>query len=280
MVLLLTYSIKNNMKKILFLLLAVFILNSCAKNGISGRKQTKLINEQQLQTMALQEYRSFLSSAKVVTNNTNRDAEMVRRVGSRISTAVTTYYTGLGKGNLFEGYNWEFNLVDAKDVNAWCMPGGKVVVYTGLLPITQNEAALAVVMGHEIAHALLTHGNERMSNAMLAQLGQIAGNVALANDPRAVQTFDQLYGIGAQAGVLLPYQRKQELEADRYGLRFAAMAGYNPRESVPLWQRMEAASAGAQRPPAWLSTHPAEQDRITQLNKYMDEALGFYKPVR
>ncbi len=265
---------------ILILLAATTLLQSCAKNAISGRRQSKLMSEVQLQQMALQEYKSFLSSAKVVTNTTDRDAEMVRRIGNRIAASVTQYYTEQGKANLFAGYQWEFNLVNSADVNAWCMPGGKVVVYTGLLPVTQNEAALAVVMGHEIAHALLTHGNERISNAMLAQLGQVAGNVALANNPQAVSIFDQLYGIGSQAGVLLPFGRKQEYEADRFGLRFAAMAGYNPRESIPLWQRMEAAgSKSGQKPPEWLSTHPSEQNRIVQLNKFMDEALTYYKPM-
>jgi predicted Zn-dependent protease len=267
------------MFKIFLLSVITIIVASCAKNAISGRRQAKLMNEGQLQQMALQEYTSFLSSAKVLTTNTNRDAEMVRRVGNRISQAVTEYYTSQGKGNILDGYKWEFNLVDAKEVNAWCMPGGKVVVYTGLLPISQNEAALAVVMGHEIAHALLTHGNERMSQAMYAQIGQIAGNVALSRDTSAVNLFNNVYGIGAQAGVLLPFGRKQELEADRFGLRFAAMAGYNPKESIPLWQRMEAASANAQKPPVWMSTHPTESKRIDQLNKYMDEALSFYKPI-
>ena len=267
------------MNKLATFCVALLLLSGCGKNGISGRKQAKLMSEPQLQAMALQEYKSFLTSAKVVSNTANRDAEMVRRIGNRIAQSVTAYYTAEGKGKLFDGYQWEFNLVDSKEVNAWCMPGGKVVVYTGLLPISQNEAALAVVMGHEIAHALLTHGNERMSQAMFAQLGQIAGNVVLANDPQAVSIFDNLYGIGAQAGVLLPFGRKQEYEADRFGLRFAAMAGYNPQEAVPLWQRMEKAGSGSQRPPEWLSTHPSESNRIEQLNKYMAEALTYYKPM-
>jgi predicted Zn-dependent protease len=272
---------KVKMKRIWILgiaLSSVFSFIGCSRNAISGRKQAKLINEGQLREMALQEYKTFLSSAKVMTNNTNKDAEMVRRIGTRISNAVTQYYTSQGKAAIFDGYQWEYNLVDAKEVNAWCMPGGKVVVYTGLLPISQNEAALAVVMGHEIAHALLTHGNERISQAMFAQVGQLAGNVALARDTNAVNLFNNLYGIGAQAGVLLPFGRKQELEADRFGLRFAAMAGYNPREAIPLWQRMKAASSG-QKPPEWLSTHPAEERRISELTKYMDEALQYYKPM-
>jgi predicted Zn-dependent protease len=269
------------MKKVLiwsFTISILLTIGSCARNGLSNRRQAKLFNEGQLQQMALQEYTTFLTSAKLVNTSVNRDAEMVRRIGNRIAESVTKYYTAQGKGNLFEGYKWEFNLVDSKDVNAWCMPGGKVVVYTGLLPITQNEAALAVVMGHEIAHALLTHGNERISQGMIAQGIQLAGNVALAKDEKAVNLFNNLYGIGAQAGVLLPFSRKQELEADQFGLNFAAMAGYNPRESIPLWQRMAAASSG-QKPPEWLSTHPAEERRIAELEKHMAEALTYYKPM-
>jgi predicted Zn-dependent protease len=269
------------MYKIIAVLMAavtLFTFQQCSRNPISGRKQAKLMNEGELQQMALQEYRQFLTSAKVLSNTVNRDAEMVRRVGNRISKAVTDYYSAQGMSKIFEGYQWDFNLVESKDVNAWCMPGGKVCVYTGLLPITQNEAALAVVMGHEIAHALLTHGNERISQAMFAQLGQVAGNVALAKDEKAVNTFNSLYGVGAQVGVLLPFGRKQELEADRFGLRFAAMAGYDPQEAIPLWQRM-AKAAGGNKPPEWLSTHPAEERRIEQLQQEMDEALKYYKPM-
>jgi predicted Zn-dependent protease len=271
----------NKLLKSTVAIMIVVLTVSCAKNAISGRRQAKILPESQLREMALQEYTSFLTSAKVENTTVNKDAEMVKRVGNRISKAVTEYYSANGKANIFDGYQWEYNLVNDKQVNAWCMPGGKVVVYTGLLPVTQNEAALAVVMGHEIAHALLTHGNERMSQAMFAQLGQLAGNIALAKDTNAVNLFNNVYGIGAQAGVLLPFGRKQELEADRFGLIFSAMAGYNPQESIPLWQRMEAAStaSGTQKPPEWLSTHPSEQKRIVQLTKYMDEALKYYKPM-
>lgn len=269
------------MKKITAWLLAVtsvFVLSECSKNPISGRSQLKLMDEGSLQTMALTEYRTFLTQNKVVSENVNRDAEMVRRIGTRISKAVTDYYTAQGKGALLAGYQWEFNLVESKEVNAWCMPGGKVCVYTGLLPISQNEAGLAVVMGHEIAHALLTHGNERISQAYAAQGVQVAGNVALGSNQKAVNIFNALYGVGAQVGVLLPFSRKQESESDRFGLIFSAMAGYNPREAIPLWERMEKASAG-NKPPEWLSTHPTEQTRIKQLNAVMDEALTYYKPI-
>jgi predicted Zn-dependent protease len=226
--------------------------------------------------MAKQQYQQFLSENRVVSPSADRDAEMVRRIGGRVSNAITRYFRD--KGQNLEGYQWQFNLVADKAANAWAMPGGKVVIYTGLLPITQNEAALAVVMGHEIAHAVLAHGNERMSQGLVQQLGGVGLSVALANKPAATQNlFMQAYGVGSNVGVMLPFGRKQELEADRYGLIFAAMAGYNPREAIPLWQRMEKASNG-QKPPEFLSTHPSEGRRIEQLQKYMPEALQYYKP--
>ena len=180
--------------------------------------------------------------------------------------------------SLLEGYKWEYNLVESKDVNAWCMPGGKIVIYTGLLPVTQNEAALAIVMGHEVSHAILQHGNERMSQGLVQQLGGVALSVALANKPAATQQlFQTAYGVGSQVGVMLPFSRKDELEADEYGLYWAAMAGYNPQEAIPLWQRM--ASSGGQKPPEFLSTHPDDGHRIEKLQEHMPQALQYYKPV-
>ena len=262
---------------------SIFILSAlifaCSRNVITGRKQFKLLPEPEVQAMATTEYKNFLSKNKVITSNTNRDAEMVRRVGRRITKAVTDYYASKGRSADLDGYQWEYNLVDSKDVNAWCMPGGKIVVYTGLLPITQNEAALAVVMGHEVSHAIFNHGNERMSQGLIQQLGGVALSVAVANKPQETQNlFLGAYGVGTAVGVLLPFSRKHEYEADHYGLYWSAMAGYNPREAIPLWQRMEKAGDG-QNPPEFLSTHPSEGNRIEQLEKFMPEALQFYKPV-
>lgn len=158
------------------------------------------------------------------------------------------------------------------------MPGGKIVVYTGLLPISQNEAALAVVMGHEIAHALAKHGNERMSQTMVAQGLQVVGGVVTSGNAQISNIFNNVYGPAAQVGVLLPNSRKQELEADKYGLIFSALAGYNPQEAIPLWERM-AAAGGGQKPPEFLSTHPAEATRIDKLRAMMPEALKYYKPM-
>jgi predicted Zn-dependent protease len=263
-------------RNILTLFVAAAVIISCSTNQITGRNQLTLVPQAELNSMAQQQYQQFLSQNKVVSASADRDAEMVRRVGNRVASAITQYFKS--KGQNLEGYQWQFNLIADNSANAWAMPGGKVVVYTGLLPITQNEAALAVVMGHEVAHAVLEHGNERMSQGLVQQLGGTALSVALASKPAATQSlFMQAYGAGSAVGVLLPFGRKQELEADRYGLIFAAMAGYNPREAVPLWQRMEKASNG-QKPPEFLSTHPSEGRRIEQLQKYMPEALQYYKP--
>ncbi len=260
-----------------FLIVTAFV--ACSTNPVTGRKQFKLVSEQELQGMASQEYRQFLSTNKVVTPSADRDAEMVRRIGQRVAKAVSQYYSQNKLGNVLEGYNWEFNLVNDKAVNAWCMPGGKVVVYTGLLPVTQNEAALAVVIGHEISHAIFQHGNERMSQGLAQQLGGTALSVAMSSKPAATQNlFMQAYGIGSTVGFALPFSRKQELEADHYGLIWTAMAGYNPREAITLWQRMEKMSNG-QKPPEFLSTHPSEGRRIEELQKFMPEALKYYKPM-
>ena len=264
-----------------YFLLIVLIISicGCSRNAVTGRNQLKLLSDGEVQTMAATEYKQFLTANKVVSSAVSRDAEMVRRVGGRLTAAITAYYTSQGKANVLDGYQWEYNLVDSKEANAWCMPGGKIVVYTGLLPITQNEAALAVVMGHEITHALAQHGNERMSMGLVQQLGGVALSVAVANKPAETQSmFMNAYGAGSQVGAVLPFSRKDEYEADKFGLNFAAMAGYNPQEAIPLWERMEKASAG-NKPPEFMSTHPSEGNRIVRLKEQMPEALTFYKPV-
>lgn len=267
------------MQKIITFLLSATIFVACSTNPITHRSQLKLVSEPELQSMATQQYQQFLSQNRVVSASADRDAEMVRRVGQRVANAITKYYKDNGLGDALSGYQWEFNLVNNNEANAWCMPGGKVVVYTGLLPITQNEAALAMVLGHEIAHAVLQHGNERMSQGLVQQLGGVALSVALANQPAQTQNlFLSAYGAGSQVGVLLPFSRKQELEADRYGMIWGAMAGYNPREAINLWKRMEA-KAGNSAPPEFLSTHPSSGNRISQLQKYLPEALKYYQPM-
>jgi len=266
-------------KKIIFSFLIGATIAGCSKNTVTGRSQIKLLPESELQSMATTQYQQFLATNKVVSANGNRDAEMVTRVGQRIKNAVESYYANKGLSKELEGYHWEYHLVDSKEANAWCMPGGKIVVYTGLLPYTQNEAALAVVMGHEVSHAIFQHGNERMSAQMGAEAVNMGLQVALANKSAETQNlYLAAFGAGAQVGVLLPFSRKHELEADHWGLIWAAMAGYNPQEAIPLWERMEKAGGG-ERPPEFLSTHPSEGRRIDELKKYMPEALKYYKPV-
>lgn len=263
---------------LLFFVIGAFAL-ACSNNALSGKKTLTLLPESELQNMANSEYQSFLSKNKVMAASSNRDADMVKRVGNRIIAAVQSYYAENGKSDKLTGFKWEVNLVDDATVNAWCMPGGKIVVYNGLLPITQNEAALAVVMGHEVSHALLQHGNQRMSQGLIQQLGGVALAVALSNKPAETQNlFMGAYGVGTTVGVMLPFSRSHELEADRWGLIFAAKAGYNPQEAIALWERMEKASNG-QKPPEFLSTHPSEGKRIERLKELMPEALKYYQPM-
>ncbi|MEP7165767.1 MAG: M48 family metallopeptidase [Ferruginibacter sp.] len=265
------------MKKLLLLLSTVAFFIGCSTNAVTGRKQLSLFPESTLQQEALTQYQSFLSQNKVVSQSSSKDAEMVKRVGTRIAQAITTYYGQKGLSKELDGYKWEFNLVDNKEVNAWCMPGGKVVVYTGLLPVTQNEAALAIVLGHEITHAVAHHGNERMSQGALAQGLEIVGNIATSGNSKYNTLFNNIFAPTAQIGVLLPNSRNQEYEADHFGLIFSAMAGYNPREAIPFWQRM--AQGGGKGGPEFLATHPSDENRIAKLQGYMEEALTYYKPV-
>jgi len=265
------------MKNIFSLFIIACLLTGCVLNLVTGRNQLSLVKESEVQLMATSQYKTFLTENKVLSSNTSKDAAMVDRVGARIANAITKYYNSQGKESVLEGYLWEFNTIESKEVNAWCMPGGKVVVYTGLLPVTQNETSLAIVMGHEIAHSVAKHGNERMSQALVQQLGGMALEVALAQKPQETQDlFLMSYGIGSEVGAMLPWSRQQEMEADQYGLIFSAMAGYDPREAIPFWQRMSAAGEGS--PPEFLSTHPSDETRMRKLKQFMPEALKFYTP--
>ncbi len=262
--------------KVFLLLIATQFL-ACSHNPITGRSQLSLFPESTLQQQALTQYRTFLSQNKVASETINKDAQMVKRVGAKIAESISDYYTKKGLSKELQGYKWEFNLVDKNEINAWCMPGGKVVVYTGLLSVTQNEAALAVVLGHEITHALAHHGNERMSQAVVTQGLSVAGDIFTRNKEQANTIFKSVFIPGAQVGFLLPNSRKHEYEADRFGMMFSAMAGYDPREAVAFWKRM--AAAGGNKPPEFLATHPSDQNRVAQLQKYMDEALRYYHPA-
>ncbi len=268
-------------KKLFSIATAAVIVVACSTNAITGRSQFKLLPEYQLQEMAVGEYQSFLSANKVVPNSSNnRDAEMVARAGQRIVSAVTQFFNQKNMGKDLDGYKWEVKLVQSDQANAWCMPGGKIVVYTGLLPITQNEAALANVMGHEVSHALFGHTNERMSQSVAAQYGGSILDAFMANKSSSSMRsiFSSAVGVASQMGILA-FGRKQELEADHYGMIWAAMAGYNPQEAIGLWQRMQA-QTGSDGTPEFLSTHPGPERRIEQLQKYIPEALKYYKPVQ
>ena len=253
---------------------AIFTIGLCAMLGctsvpITGRKQMNLLPESQMMSLALTSYHQFLSTSKV--DGGTPDAAMVQRVGQRISTAVARYLAKTKNSARISGYKWEFNLVENKEMNAWCMPGGKVVVYSGLLPVTQNETALAVVLGHEISHAIARHGNERMSEQMALLLGGVALDVALANqNTQTVNTFNQLYGVGTAVGVALPHSRLQESEADEMGLMFMALAGYDPHEAIPFWQRMKTMTGA--KPPVYLSDHPSDESRIANMRKLIPKA--------
>ena len=253
-----------------------FFFYACATVPLTGRKQLDLVPDSQLNTMSYQEYSSVIGKAKLSTDQ--EKVNMVRRVGNRIAAASENLLEEKGLGSEIKNYKWEFNLIqDDKTVNAWCMPGGKVAVYTGLLPITRDETGLAVVVGHEVAHAIAKHGAERMSQGLLTQLGGIGLAVAMSTQPAATQSiFMQAYGVGTQVGVLLPYSRLHESEADHIGLILMAKAGYDPRAAVPLWQRMN--QQGGARPPELLSTHPAPESRIRDIQTLLPDAMKYYKP--
>jgi predicted Zn-dependent protease len=229
--------------------------------------------------MAFTEYKSFVDTSKVVPIR-NRNAEMVSRVGSRIKNAVETYLIQNNYSESIDGYQWEFTTVQNNQINAWAMPGGKVCFYTGILPICQNDEGVAVVMGHEIAHAIASHGRERMSRAMAAQgvtqVGAILAGVA-TGDERMMQTAGQVLGILAPVGFVLPNSRNQESEADKLGTIFMAMAGYDPRVAVDFWKRMAEAGKGQQKPPLLLSTHPSDEQRILGLEQMMPKAMKYYQ---
>lgn len=267
----------KSLKKAAVVILSMLIL-SCSQNPITGRKQLTLLPDDQMNSMSLTEYQQFLSENKTKVAGSGAEVELVKKVGGKIAAAVTDYMTQIGMGDKMKQYSWEFNVVRDSVANAWCMPGGKVVVYTGILPLTKNEAGLAVVLGHEIAHAIASHGNERMSAQMLEELGFTALDVALANKPEKTKSiFESAVGMGTQLGVMLPFSRKQESEADRMGLIFMAMAGYNPNEATTFWTRMAAQNNG-QQIPEFLSTHPSDETRINDIqNKYLPEALKYYK---
>jgi predicted Zn-dependent protease len=251
-----------------------FFFVSCSSVPLTGRKQLNIIPESEMLSMSFSQYDQFLKEHK--DSNNPQQVAMVKKVGGNIAAAVEQYLRQNGKADEVKNYKWEYHLVEDSQVNAWCMPGGKIVVYTGIMPLTKDENGLAVVLGHEIAHAVAHHGNERMSQALIAQLGGVALSEALKNKPQETQQlWMSVYGVGAEVGVLLPYSRTQESEADHLGLIFMAMAGYNPNGALDFWQRMVQQSQGS--PPVFLSDHPANQTRINDIKAELPEAMKYYK---
>lgn len=266
--------IVNQITKIILVLLFLLFFQSCGNVPLTGRSQISFLPESSMVAMSLTNYSQFLSENKV--SNDKSQTDMVRRVGSRIAVAVEDYLKQNGFQDRISDFQWEYNLVENEEVNAWCMPGGKVVFYTGILPITQNEAGIAVVMGHEIAHAVARHGNERMSQQLLIQFGGVALSEAVKEKPVETQSlFLAAYGVGSQVGVLLPYSRKHEYEADRMGMMFMAMAGYDPHDAPTFWARMT--QLGSSKTPEFLSTHPVSEKRIEALNNLIPEAMTYFR---
>lgn len=258
------------MRRIVVLTALLLSVSACKVNPFTGKKTLNFYKNAQLFPTAFAQYDQFLGEANVITGTA--DANMITRTGQRISSAAERWLTANGYPGYLSDYKWEYKLVDDKAVNAWCMPGGKIVFYTGILPITQNETGVAVVMGHEVAHALADHGAQRMSAGTLQQVGAVAGNVALS-DPNKRNLFNQAYGVGSQVLGMLPFSRSHETEADRIGLQIMAIAGYNPYEAAELWKRMKAKSGG-NAPQEFMSTHPSNDTRIQNLTKWAPEAAA------
>ena len=261
------------MKRFIVLSVIVLTVVACSTVAITGRKQFNIVSNSELIPMSFTQYEEVLRDGKLSTDT--KRVNQVQRVGKRIQKAVEEYMAQHNLSDELKGFEWEFKLIEDENINAWCMPGGKVAFYTGIMPICNNDAGVAVVMGHEIAHAIANHGAERMSQGMATQMGMSALSIALQEKPEATQTLlMQSVGMGTQLG-MLKFSRLHESEADKMGLIFMAMAGYDPHEAPEFWTRM--AAAGGQAPPEFLSTHPHPKTRIKDLNAAIPEAMKFYK---
>lgn len=256
------------MKKVVLTTFVFLLVVACKTNPFTGKSTFNVFPNSQIFPMAFAEYDQFLNENKVI--NASAEADMIRNVGQRIATAAERWLDANGHPGYLKDYQWEYNLVENKAVNAWCMPGGKIVFYTGILPICENETGIAVVMGHEVAHALADHGAQRMSAGMAQQIGAVAGNIAIKNQ-QWLNVFNQSYGVVSNVAGMLPFSRSHETEADAIGLQIMAIAGYNPDEAAELWKRMKAKSGG-QAPPEILSTHPSNDTRIQNLTAWAPNA--------
>ncbi|MCR4765029.1 MAG: M48 family metallopeptidase, partial [Bacteroidaceae bacterium] len=262
------------MKRLFFVFMtAALLLSSCGSVPITGRKQLNLVSDEEVLSSSLSQYSSYIKGAKISGNTTQ--SAMVTRVGKKIAAATESYLKANGLADEIKNFSWEFNLVQDDQLNAFCMPGGKIVVYEGLMKIISSDDELAVVVGHEVAHAVAKHSNERMSQQMLAQYGAQVLSGALSNKSAAVQSIaGQVYGIGAQYGMMLPFSRKHESEADYMGMVFMTIAGYNPDVAVGFWQKMSA--GGQSSVPEFMSTHPSDQTRINDIQKNLPEIKKKY----
>jgi len=262
-------------QKLMMAFTAAVIFYSCSTVPLTGRKQFLAVGDAEVNQSAATSYRQLLSDPKTKVITGTSDAQRVKTVGNKLAAAIQTYLSQNGYGDQYN-FQWEFNLIQSPEVNAWCMPGGKVAVYSGILPITLNDAGLATVMGHEIGHAIAKHSAERISQEYLAQgVGAAVGVAANTSSSVLLKSVNALYGTGSQV-MLLKYSRNQETEADRLGLTFMAMAGYNPNDAVAFWQRM-AAKSGGNAPPEFLSTHPSDASRIREIQNRIPEAMKYYK---
>ncbi|MFT4756919.1 MAG: putative Zn-dependent protease [Vicingaceae bacterium] len=262
------------MKKGLLAFVVITLFAQCATVPITGRRQMKFVNSKKLQTISFTQYSDVKTTVKLLPNTDQRTV-LVKNVGEKISVAVNRYLTNNGYKDRLKEFEWEFNLADENTVNAWCMPGGKVMFYTGILPICEGEDGIAVVMGHEIAHAIARHGNERMSQGLLSQGLGVAGQIGTSGvSPNFQAVFNQSFGIGSQLG-LLKFSRNNESEADKLGLVFMTMAGYNPATAVEFWKRMAANKGNGQKPPEFMSTHPSDDRRIADIQEYLPEARNW-----
>ena len=254
------------------LVLSIFLMvAACKTNPFTGEKNLNFIPNSQIFPAAFQQYNQVLSENKVVTGTA--DARMINNVGQKIATAAERFLNANGYQGYLDGYEWEYHLIQDDQVNAWAMPGGKIAFYTGIMPIAQDEAGVAAIMAHEVAHALADHGAQRMSAAQLQQVGGAVVGAAVGGKSESTQQIiSQAYGLGTQVGVMLPFSRSHESEADRIGLTLMALAGYEPMEAADLWRRMQAREGGGQAPPEFLSTHPSSETRIRNIEKWAPEA--------
>ena len=264
------------MKKVISIAIVLLFIVSCSTVPITGRKRMNLVSDAQILPASFAQYEGFLKENKISADKKNTIE--IQNVGLNISKAVDKFMRANGMVNEADSYRWEFNLIEDKSVNAWCMPGGKVVFYTGILPICDNTDGIAAVMGHEVAHAFAKHGQERMSTGTLLQLGGTAVALGTAKkDPRTQQIWNTAFGLGAQFGIALPFSRNHETEADKLGMVFMIMAGYQPQEAVNVWVRMSQRAGADQAPPEFMSTHPSNQTRIQNLKAFLPEAVKLAK---